>query len=214
MMGFIIKDILANKKYLYITCGVTFFYIIYGSMMDDFNFFFSFLMIFGVMFILSTFSYDDMAGWDMYALTMPALKSKIIMAKYMLSLIFILFSGALVLALNVLASFIKDTSITKETMITLWIYICIALLFNSIQIPLIIKFGAEKGRFIILAIFFTFTLSIMAMEKYSQMQTIKNIFSNFETHSDTLLILSPLFMFLILLISIKFSTHIYSNKEY
>lgn len=165
------------------------------------------------MFILSTFSYDDMAGWD-YALTMPALKSKIIMAKYMLSLIFILFSGALVLALNVLASFIKDISITKETMITLWIYICIALLFNSIQIPPIIKFGAEKGRLIILAIFFTFTLSIMAMEKYSHMQTIKNIFSNLETHSDTLLILTPLFMLLILLISIKISTHIYSNKEY
>lgn len=214
MIGLLLKDILVNKKYLYITCGVTLFYIFYGLMLNNTNFFISFLMLFGVMFILSTFTYDDMVGWDMYALSMPTSKNKVILAKYILSIIFLLFSGIIAIAINIFAELINNSNMTKETLISIWAYIVFALLFNSIQIPLVVKLGADKARYAILLVIFIPTLLFIFIGKLENIDILKQFTIIFKNYGNILLYLSPFVVLIILFTSIKISVHIYGNKEF
>lgn len=214
MIGLIIKDILVNKKYLYVTVGVTLFYILYGIMLNNINFFISFLMLFGFMFILSSFAYDDMAGWDMYVLSMPTSKNQIVFAKYLLSLLFILLASIISILVNVITEVFKNNSVSKEAFITIWIYIGIALLFDSIQIPLVIKLGSEKARYAILAIIFIPTLLFMFIRKLGKLNILKQIAFYFYKYSDLLLKISPFIILLILFLSLKLSIYFYSKKEF
>ncbi|ROR25761.1 ABC-2 family transporter [Mobilisporobacter senegalensis] len=214
MIGLLLKDVLVNKKYLYITCGVTLFYIFYGIMLNNTNFFISFLMLFGVMFILSTFTYDDMAGWDMYALSMPTSKNKIILAKYILSLIFTFFAGIIAIIVNIITELIEKNTVTQEALIPIWTYIALALLFNSLQIPLVVKLGSDKARYAILSILFIPSLLLMFIGRLGNIDFLKQLEIILEKYSSLLLYLSPFGILIILFISIKISIHIYSNKEF
>jgi hypothetical protein len=196
------------------TGGVIIFYIIYGFMLNDTNFFAPFLVLFCIMFVLSTFTYDDMAGWDMYAITLPTGKNKIVYAKYLISFIFALLGGCLFILISVLQNSAKSQTVSKTEFILIWGYIAAMLLINSIQIPLVIKMGSEKARFALIGIIFVPTLLVLGLKKLELLNTAKNILTELAQYYNLLLWISPILMILIVFLSIKLSIYIYKKKEF
>lgn len=154
MKGLIIKDFFVLKKQLLPFGAFILVYFFIALISDNSSFFTGMIMVLSAMLPISTFSYDEKSGWNKYALTMPVSKSQLVKSKY-------LFSGILISTATVLA-FLNSLLIRatgndtdtafSENLLSLLIVMFIGTLMLSLTLPAIIKFGPEKGRFIILGI--------------------------------------------------------------
>lgn len=171
-------------------------------------------MLFCAMFILTTFSYDDMAGFDMYALTLPTTRNQIVYAKYTLAFLLSLFCGVLSILVSFMDLMINNQQFTKDFFYFAGMYWVGTLLFISIQLPIVIKLGAEKARFAIIAIIFIPTLLIMGLNKLGKLNEIMGFFSHMEEYMNLLVLLVPLVTILCFLLSMGISVLIFKNKEY
>lgn len=165
MMGLMLKDILALKKYsrtLLLLCG---FYMIWGLAMDNVSMVGGILTLLFSMMVITSFYYDDMAKWDAYALTLPVTRRDIITSKYLLSLFLIVVGSILSLIFMTVLTLIKKDPVTPDLFIMMAAMLGIAVFFQSIIIPIIIKLGTEKARIAMFGVFLLPTLLIMGISK-------------------------------------------------
>jgi ABC-2 type transport system permease protein len=214
MYGFILKDILANRKYIYISFGIIPIYFVYGFLLNDMSFFLPFLMLFCTMFVLTSFTYDEMAGWNQYALTMPISRNEIIYAKYLLTFVLNLLAGVLAVLLNVILVFLVRQSLPTDFLLHIWLFTAAALVFNCIQLPIIIKLGPEKARFSLIAILFLPVIAFLGLSKLEAFQGLSTSIAQLARYTDLLLILSPLLVILFIGISMQISVAIFRKKEF
>ncbi|SOC35643.1 ABC-2 transporter permease [Ureibacillus acetophenoni] len=113
-----------------------------------------FSLIFASLQLTTAFTFDEMSKWDKYANTLPVDRKTIVQSKYVLGLILIA-SGIVIFTPVV---FLSDEMTRQLPFIdifqTIVIVLSIALFYISLTIPLFIKFGTQKARFIIFAIVF------------------------------------------------------------
>ena len=106
------------------------------------------LSIFSILIAITSCAYDERAGWDKYALTMPIGKRELVLSKYVVSFL-ILGAGMLVfIGLNVYL----QTEPT-EFLGQIGIFVALGLLAADIVLPIIFRFGTEKGRTFLMLIF-------------------------------------------------------------
>ncbi|OMK35564.1 hypothetical protein BER30_002232 [Clostridioides difficile] len=149
MKGLILKDLLnlkGNIKFILL------FIIMFGFMSSlgdgNVNNFIGVIIVLCTTMIVSTFSYDDLNKWDSYVLTMPINRNDIVLSKYLTMLIFS-FIGVLVsLIVSVTIGYFKNTLILNETLLINALILSISVCFGSLILPLIYKFGIERGSFI------------------------------------------------------------------
>lgn len=167
MSGLLIKDFLVLKKQLRILGITLIFYAILGTSMDDMRIFISSMLVFVFSMLISTsFSYDDYAKWDSYALSMPVSKAQLVKSKYILSLLLIGIGMVLAVLMYFLISIIKKQAVLITDFISFAAIGTAALIFASIILPLIFRFGAERARI--------FTMVVAAVPFFILM-TIQNI---------------------------------------
>ena len=117
---------------------------------------------------LSTFNYDEIAKSNKYILTLPTNKKEIIKSKYILAIVSTIVGGILGLLLTIIVTMAMNymrpeniINIDYESLITTTIGgmwgIC---LIQSIQIPSIYKWGAEKGRIQMFVLLFVIIVAI------------------------------------------------------
>ena len=99
------------------------------------------------MMVVTTFSFDDMAGWMSYALVLPVSRREIVRAKYLVLAIFCTVgdllggaAGALVMVL--LGQPLPPLGEMAALLLFGW---ALAYLTGSASIPLLLRFGAEKA---------------------------------------------------------------------
>ncbi len=165
MMGLILKDILALKKYSRTLLLLSGFYLIWGLAMDNVSMIGGIITLLFSMMVITSFYYDDMAKWDAYALTLPVTRRDIITSKYLLSLLFIVIGSILSLLFMIILTLIRKESITIELFIIMAAMLGIAVFFQSIIIPIIIKLGTEKARMAMIGIFLLPTVIVMGISK-------------------------------------------------
>lgn len=105
--------------------------------------------------IVSTFAYDDRCDWAKYAVVMPISRNELVAGKY--AMLTLLVVGGM--AVSFLAS-LASNAITgqiplnqsglQELLISTLAALVFALVYGSIAIPLILRFGAEQGRILLL----------------------------------------------------------------
>lgn len=110
------------------------------------------------MMIVTTFTFDDNSKWSKYALVMPVQRKDIVAAKFIVLIIFcavgvfvgLVFGMAGGLAMHKLV-------LDMENIMTLLFMglagMVVSVIFGSMSIPLVYKFGAEKGRMLLLISF-------------------------------------------------------------
>lgn len=171
---------------------------------------------------LSTFNYDEISKSNKFILTLPVTRKEIVLEKYILAIGSMIIGGLLGFVLTLLVGNIINYTRTTDlidinidTLISTSVGGMFGIsLLQSIQIPSIFKWGAEKGRiqmFVIIMLLALIGSGIGLLIKQTglsvDIERMEDIINNFGLFA--LLILS----FIMYFISYKISYKIYKNKE-
>ena len=172
---------------------------------------------------LSTFSYDEMSKSNKYILTLPVTRKEIVLEKYVLAIGATILGGILGFIVTLLVgnvmNYLRPDNLIDINIIETLLATSVGGMFGisliqSIQIPSIFKWGAEKGRIQMFIVLFVLVI-IGAIAGFLLKQAglsvdiekLENILNNFGLVA--LILLSCLMYF----ISYKISYKIYKNKE-
>ena len=127
-----------------------------------------YLCLLGVLTPIYAFSYDKLAGWDGYARALPVSRWKIVLAKYLLGVVFLaaaLVVGVLIAVGSKAAGIELDLG---ESVSFLAGFAAGGLLFLSAQIPVIYRFGPEKARIFVVVGVFLVTVVLGALLRFGE----------------------------------------------
>lgn len=207
MLGLIKKDLLTMKGNIK-TVGIIFIIFIGIAIFQEMNLVFLPVFISFVLF-MSTFSYDEYNKWDCYAITLPNGRKNVVGAKYIATLLLLIFSIFLTAILSVAIGATKNEFNMEEMLGTFGGSVIATILLISITYPIIFKFGNEKGRIALFAIAFLGT-SLFAF-LFKSIKVSKDMISFLEQYGMILIIIVSI---LILIGSYILSKHIYEKKEF
>ncbi len=209
MIGLLLKDLYTMRQYgKTLLFMLVFFGLISSGLDNPATFFEGFIILMSMMLTISSFSYDGLAKWDRYALSLPVTRKEIVAAKYLLSIILCLLGTVLSFVISAVVLTIKPVEgfgLTEQLFATA-VIICAALFFTGILLPLTFQFGVEKSRIFMLAVFAAPTAAIIALDKMGvPMPTESSLLS--------LAKLLPIAVAIFYLFSYFLSVRIFSGKE-
>jgi hypothetical protein len=217
MRGLLLKDFINLKKNVRIFGALT---VLYGFMAfntEDASFFSTiYTMLFAIL-TLSLYSYDDLAKWDNFALTMPITKDNVVQGKYLMMLLLTLIGAAFSSLFSLLMYLIKGGDMLIGGIQSCGIGAAVVILFYSITLPFITKLGVEKARLIFFAVYMVpFIIAFMA-NKAIAAGTLKlpgQLVSMLHTALQYVYIIAPVVVLIALGISYTISVRIYRKKEF
>ena len=148
MKGLLLKDIYnmrkVGKQYLLILL----FFTCYCFFLKNPSFFPMMTVMSFSMLVLTTMGYDEAAGFDKYALTLPLNREDLVRAKYLLLVMLLVFSFVLgMLGSTLIGVFMQgDTEPILDQMLSVATVAVIFLLVYATILPLVFKLGVEKAR--------------------------------------------------------------------
>ncbi|OAA92634.1 ABC-2 transporter permease [Clostridium coskatii] len=215
MLGLILKDLYNLKKsskFLIIWLigfGVIFF------QQDNMGFLNGLVVILASMLVINTMSYDNIAKWDKYALTMPVTRKDVVLSKYLISIILSLTGAGIAVALCFVQGIYKHNLDMVEIFEVTGAVLAVGFLFISITLPAIYKLGVEKSRIVIFLVFFLVCGGITGISK-SKLAKL-SLSSLAKHYIDIILQYLPVILLLItiliMVVSYSISVKVYSNKD-
>ena len=159
MIGLIVKDLIQMKRMLKTFVAIMLLYVVLGAVQGSSAIVGTLGVMICVMAGLSSLSMDEHGKWNQYALTLPYSRTQLVVAKYMmLSLL-----AGIMAVFTMAADVIIGRGISSSTAETGLVVIIGSLFTVALELPFMYKFGIERGRYIILAVFLTpFLLTMIA----------------------------------------------------
>lgn len=146
MKALIYKDFLALLKYCrfhLVLCGI---FLTASAFAGEMEFMRIYVLVFTGLMPVSLIAYEESERWDRMALTMPLSRRMIVTEKYLMGLLMqgtaAILAGVSMLVQVALAGVVDWPSLFGELLMMLVMAIAIPLL----QLPVIFKVGAERGR--------------------------------------------------------------------
>lgn len=201
MKGILIKDGIVLKSqaksfiFVYAVWGVM------AVMYKNFYFLSGFICILSLMVPLNTIAYDEKAGWDKYALTMPVSRKNMVIGKYAVGII----SGAMAMLLSIAAALFVGEKIL-EVLISCAAVFAVSVMMISVVLPIIFKFGVEKGRLVFMGVSVLFAL-IVVLISMGNVPALSQGFLKAAAYS------MPFVAIAMLAASVALSVYIYKAKE-
>ena len=153
MTGFILKDLLTLRRYMKLIALAIAVFAAMAWYLDNAAVVSAMIAIQFAMLPVTSFSYDHLAKWELFAQTLPVSRREIVAGKYVLSLAFIALGTVIGIGLALVIGLLKDEPVDpRDLALTGGFMIAASLFFLSVMIPLIYKFGVEKSRFMLLAV--------------------------------------------------------------
>lgn len=218
MKGLILKDFINLKKNLKIFSVLIIIYGVMSVTSEDTGLFSSTLTILFAVLVMSLYSYDEMAKWDGYALTMPLSRDTIVQGKYLMMLLLTLIGVIVGLSFTSVMNIVSENSISlMDSLLNSGIGAAIIIFFYSITIPIITKLGIEKARIIFMAIYlipFILTIVIKKAIKSGNINMSENMTNIINYVVEHAYFILPVVVLLALCISYTISIRIYRKKEF
>lgn len=210
MNSLLLKDILSLRGYLKTLVIIIGFFTIMSFSYEDPSFLSGMIILLMSMLPVTTFSYDQLAKWDVFSQTLPVSRKQVVMSKYMLGIIAIFTGLVLSILLNVFVTQAKSLELDILYLFQANLMIAlVALLFLSILIPLIYNFGVEKSRMLIILVLAIPSLIVIGLSKFGvALPDIDKI------TPAMLLGVGFLCVIIAMLISYFISVRIYTKKEF
>lgn len=148
MTGLILKDMYSLRSYFVkqILLMAVIYLIISVTIIQSFGFFAPMMVMSVMMMLISSFSFDETAKWDTYALTLPLSPRSIVGAKYLLMLGAMVSSSAVILLIcGVGDALVYQEGIVEMAGTTAGIAITY-LAMSFLVMPMFYKMGVEKAR--------------------------------------------------------------------
>ncbi|MBC3899623.1 ABC-2 transporter permease [Acetobacterium malicum] len=166
MKGLILKDLL-NLKSTFKMLGVMMLFFAVVFIPQGNGFIFGMIILMFAMMVVTTISYDDLAKWDAYALTMPVTRKEMVLSKYLVMAILNTLGAVLSLIVGIVGSVIMRQSFDLEILAIIGSIYLVAFIFGSVIIPLIYKFGTEKARLMLFLCALLPTALILLVEQFN-----------------------------------------------
>lgn len=210
IVGLIIKDCMTLKSYMK---TIIFMIILFSVCMyingDITSFMPVYIPLFFGILVMSSFSYDNISKSDKYLLTFPVSKKDVVKARYLYVLLITFVGSILGFLLTIFIALINNkVNFDLESVLsTLLGAVCGISIFQILQIPIMYKFGAEKGRMI------QIVLVVALMVIISVAITMANGFSlnMLEKYG---VVIGCVAIVLLYVLSYKISCKIYEKKEF
>lgn len=155
MKGLLLKDFytLIKQMKLFLLMIVVF-TLIPGFSMSGFA------IVYAAMLPITALAYDERSKWAQLAAMMPYKPVQLVLSKYLLGYIVVAVTLALTLAAQALTGFAKGIPIGGMDVFTTCVTAVVALLIQAFNLPLMFRFGVEKGRMLLLIVV---ALSVMVV---------------------------------------------------
>lgn len=209
MIALILKDIVTLKKTLLLTVTISIAIALYGIYENAL--FMVPLICAMIPLILNAiaFGYDTKSNFEQFVFSMPIKKSSYVLSKLFFAFAFGLIGSICIFVLLMIKNQMSLDNIAFMTLITL----SASILISAIQLPFILKYGAEKGRLImVITYFLIFGLSTLLKTKSDFLAKLMKIFSMYSMPMICLGILAV--SILIIGVAVKSSIMIMEKKEY
>lgn len=168
---------------------------------------------------ISTFQTDEFFNTEAFTLTLPLPREKIVLSKYVFTLLMTLVSTYIGLVIYLLIYFIISpgfNGVNTDMIKMLLILESAALIVDSIFFPIIYKFGCEKSRFVLMSIIMLL-LGIMAIASvYINVINIEQIdlVGIFEFINNNALPVMLVLVIVCLILSYFLSVKFFKSKDY
>lgn len=111
----------------------------------------TFAIVYAAMMPITIIAYDERSKWDKLAAMMPYSAKEIVLSKYILGFTMIFATALLMLAADAVSGGFANAAAAKSTVSQILLVTCMALVFEAVNIPVMIKIGVEKGRILFIA---------------------------------------------------------------
>lgn len=106
----------------------------------------TYAMMMAVMMPLNSIAYDERCKWDRYAAMMPYRTGQLVWSKYLLSYLYTLLGGGIIVLGAFLRGMTTGAADWKETAEMSVMLASVMLFITALGLPLLYRFGSEKGR--------------------------------------------------------------------
>lgn len=152
MKGLLLKDFYMAKRYfgwfMLVIAGM----LIMSCLVEDMQIFLIYPMIVSNIIPVSLIAYDEHDKWSQYSGTLPYTRAQVVTGKYLVSVclgvaFFLLSMAVAIVRMQMYGQFILEAWMRMGA-----ILLMLGCLAPILMLPVVFKFGAEKGRIIYLAI--------------------------------------------------------------
>lgn len=153
MTGLVKKDLYLSVSMLksYVLVAAVFAALTLTGIYDT-SFFVTYLSVMCIMIPVNLFAYDEQARWDKYAAALPSGRAGVVGARYLFTVLVCLGSLVFALLLQLVVAIFTGVQGQERTDLLLSgllpaVYGCF---MNAVLLPLLFKFGSQKGRLYLL----------------------------------------------------------------
>ncbi len=209
MRGLLLKDLINLKTYGRSVILIVTVFTAFAFFSDDSSFTTTFISILFAIMAITSMSYDELAKWNIYALSMPISRKELVLEKYLLAFILVCLGVAISLIIAVIPVFMGNKADLLMLMLTVLTSGSVALIMLTILLPLVYKFGIEKSRIILFIVLFipSILLAILAQTGLIMPNKATDILI------ITLLQILPIVALVLFVASYFISVAIFNNKE-
>lgn len=203
MKAMILKDMLCLKKQMKSLLMVLLIWLVISAATSNGLFFSVLGVVYIIMLPMTTLSYDERAGWDSRALTMPVTRAQLVVGRYITALL----AGLALCAVGAVVTAVMDG--VDKAPASLGFFL-LGVLMLSVSMPVILKLGVEKGRLVVMLFYVVPFGALLLSEKLG----LDPITALQRLDSPAALMLSAALIFLLLCVSAAVSVGIYKEKEF
>ena len=200
MKALLIKDFLnikAQGKAILLVLAVWF---IISVINGSGSFFAALSVVYAILLPLTSVTADDKCGFERYAMTMPLTRTVMALSKY----VFALACSLVMAAIGFAACVVIDRSAINEALATCAACFCVAVVLVSLLLPLVYKYGPDKARLVMMAVFVVgFLVFGFVLDKL-----------DVELELNAIFIAMPVIALVLLAASAAVSVCIYKKKEF
>ena len=208
MIALIYKDIITLKKSLALALIMGVFLTMQSITKNDILSFSFISALFPMSLMIASLAYDSKAKFETFAFSTPLKRSSYIISKMFFSLGF-----GILGAIITLVFLISNKALIEVLIIVPILSLLISLTIPTIFLMLAVKFGVEKARIILAAIYFVFVgLGMILKERVDILKSVVALFENIPAYTIGLALIA--FCTILIIILIKISIYIINNKEY
>lgn len=217
MKGLFIKDLrlIKNQRNFLITLALMFLVLIVTGV--DASFFMGYVPFLLLIVTMSTITYDEQDNSMGFLMALPVSRQTCVLEKYLLSASFGVGGFAVTFVIFLITEKAEGSSMTPGDYLLVFMgFLVFVILFLSLMIPIQLKFGSEKGRMVLFAIFFGIIGLVYLVNKVLTVDFTQTAFYQTITQLPMgILMAMALVLFVIFVfISAKISLGVMKKKEF
>ena len=118
------------------------------------TFYSTFAVVYASMLPYTALAYDERSKWDQMAAMMPYSARDVVLGKYVFGWIGVAIAAAATFVLQTILSFVWLSDVEGPSVPVILLSMCVAVCILDITLPMMFRFGVEKGRLAMFLIIF------------------------------------------------------------